>query len=498
MINEIIRNKEVLLRAAKSANWKTSRATQCVDRRFGGKQLPYDKRNIFNLAALSIKMDNIPDAEREAYFDSEVEKIIDAFEGLTDIKPYMEKLYSMVAVDENIDWSDEAQVENMFISLQTNQAISTMAPDFPKETIELYQTHEEIKRIDGLICKSDMLYFKVGELLMQTDFYDQINKLIPIGLIKGGFYGTPTTKMEIEVTERVLNETANRNGTILLDAAINDHAKKFFFGKPVEMYNPYDNTLYNEDQYAKDYLSALEFAARHSSIEQLTIKTLNKGDEDCEFDYHSLLRINGKSLSELRQDLKREKNLYGENAEFALGKMLRNALTDGKSLVTMTRLTPSADGRMRIEHKELKVDLDRLNEIDRKENHYNFFRRWLDKIGWWKIQRFPTNARRDANQEKLKNDPKYQSSMRALEDKVEEIYNGINPKDVGAKSLVTAIPKITREEAIPAQQLGEQVASNEGQREQVVGIELENEKKIPLEPVKESDDKVLTNEIKTK
>ena len=492
MITRMINNKEVILRAAANAKWKTDRATQCLNKRLAGKQVIYDKRNILNLAALSIDLNNIPDDKKEEYYDSEVEKIIDAFEGLTDIKPYMDKMYSLVAVDENIDWSNERQVENLLVSLQTNQALSTMSADFPKQTMELYKTHEDVKRVDEIICKSDILSYKVGAMMMKLDFHDQINKLIRIGLTPTSHYGTPASLIETEVTEMVMRGHFSGNNTIMLDAAINEQAKNFFFGKSVEMLNPYDGTLTDSDSYGKCYLSAIEVAARKSAIEQLTITTLKVAD-DYEFGYGNLLCINGKNINQIRNELK-QKGLFGEDAEFAMGKILRDALTDGKSIVTTTRLTPAADGRMKIEHKELKVDLDKLNDIDRKENHYNVFRRFLDRIGLWKIQRFPTNEQREANQAKMRNETKYQDSMRALEDKVFNIYNvtnQINPEKLGHKFLITAIPKITRDDVTLDKQAGAPVNETEPTRVNITDIKLDNEKELSVEPPKELNDRVV-------
>lgn len=496
MVTQMINNKAVLLRAAQNANWKIERATQCVTKYFGGNLPIYDHRNILNLAALSINFDNVPQGEREAYFDKEVVKIIDAFEG-NGRADCMQQMYSLIATDGNIDWSNEAQVENFLVSLLTNQALNTMTYDFPKETFEFCKTHEDVKLIDELVARSDVFSYKAGEMLMQLDCYEDINKLIPLGLKKGGLYGSPATKIETELTEMVWNETAQGKNTITLDATINEHSKNFFFGKPVEMRNPNDGTITDSNEYAKYYLLGLtESVIKHSAIEQMTIKTLQAGS-GYELEFDDLLCINGKPISAFRDEL-RKKGIFGENAQFAVGKMLRDALTDGKSVVTTTRFNPAADGTMRIEHKEIKVDLNKLNEIDRTQNHHNIFRRLLDRIGLWKIQRFPTNEQRDANQAKIKNDTKYVESLRAIENRVFDIYNNINPQKLGHKFLTTAIPRITREEAVPDKQVSKPVTQDTVQREQIVGIKLDNEKNVNLEPIKERSDKILTNENKTK
>lgn len=496
MITQMMNNKQVILRAAASANWKKERASKCVNKYFAGNMPVYDHRNILNIAALSIDMSAVPQSEREAYFDAEVVKIIDAFEGKTDIKPYMEKMYSLIAVDDNIDWSNEAQVENLLVSLLTNQALNTMTYDFPKETIDLYKTRENLKRIDEIVNKSDIFYNKICAKMTELDFHEQINKLVPVGLKKTGMYLAPETQIETEITEMVWRNNGKENNTVMLDAAINEHAKNFFFGKEVQMYHPVNGSMVDTNEYAKCYLLGVTQAAKHSAIEQMTIVTLTAGS-GYEMDYDDLTHINGKSISELRGELK-QKGIFGENAQIALGKMLRDALTDGKSVVTTTRFSPAADGTMRIEHKEVKVDLNKLNEIDRKETRYNPIRRFLDTIGLWKIQRFPTNEQRDAKQAKVKQDPNYVNSMRALEDKVFDVYNNINLQKIGRKFLTTAIPKITREEVTEDKQITEPTVSNEITREPIPNIVLDDNKNIEIEPPKETEPKVRGIDSKVK
>ena len=500
MLEEMIRNKEVILRAAAAAKWKTDRATQYVDRRLGGDQRIYDKRNMFNLAALIIDVSGVPENEREEYFDREVEKIFDAYEGLSDRKPIIKSMYDNVCTDENIDWSDERQVERLLTSIQINQALSTMAQDFPADMLALYPTHEERRRVDNIVAESDMFYMRISGQLVQLDFKAEIEELIPIGLTqKGCTYGSPSNQVETEIGRAVNTADANGSDTIILDSTVNENSKNYFFGKPIAMYHSSVDGVFDEDEYAKNYFKLLASGCKHSALEQLMINTVERADDEAEFDSGSLLFINGKSINDLRNELRannRERgNFYVENL---LGKMFRDALTDGKSVVSLMRMDYSADGKISFKHQDVKADLDKLNKVDREENHHNIFRRFLDWTGIWKIQRFPTNAQRDAAQAKLKNDPKIQNALRAAEDNVVKIYNSIRQDRAGAKNLVHTIPKLERVEAEPSRQIEEPTTSKDAVREHIPGIELDNEKNVSVEPPKEINAQVTTKEPQTK
>ena len=94
----------------------------------------------------------------------------------------------------------------------------------------------------------------------------------------------------------------------------------------------------------------------------------------------------------------------------------------------------------------------------------------------------------------MRNDTKYQDSMRAIEDKVFNIYNvtnQINPEKLGHKFLITAIPKITRDDVTLDKQAGAPVNETEPTRINITDIKLDNEKELSVEPPKELNDRVI-------
>jgi hypothetical protein len=243
-------------------------------------------------------------------------------------------------------------------------------------------------------------------------------------------------------------------------------------------------------------LAALVFAPRHSTVEQTIVNTVQSCDEEENFYYEDMLFINGRSITELRDEWKK-KNPHYElyyDPDKAMGQMIRDALTDGKSMVTMARMSLDANGEMRFNHKEIKVDLDALNKIDREQTHYNPIRRFLNWVGIWKIQRFSTNAERDARQAKVKNSSKFQNTLRAHEKKVLDTYNNVDPKKVETKPLKQQFPKITHGENTVEKQTEVKLLDNSSLREPIINIVLDKtEKDIPIEQPKEIGDKQLTN-----
>ena len=109
---EILKNREVLINAAKHVQWKTTRAQAFFKKRGG-----YDHRNFFDLAPLLIDVSDKPEAEREAYYLAELEKMSEAFNTPGALKPYIERMYKSTATDVNIDWSNQKQIEKILCSL---------------------------------------------------------------------------------------------------------------------------------------------------------------------------------------------------------------------------------------------------------------------------------------------------------------------------------------------------------------------------------------------
>jgi hypothetical protein len=104
------------------------------------------------------------------------------------------------------------------------------------------------------------------------------------------------------------------------------------------------------------------------------------------------------------------------------GKAFRDALCAG-SVISVMRPNMLPGGKVAFSYQEVKVNLDKLNELERNEKH-NVFRRILDYFGIWKIQpKYPSNEQREAMQAEFKSSAEYRNSMKAAEKKFIDTYN---------------------------------------------------------------------------
>lgn len=490
MLEEIIRqNRTAVLRAAENLQWKTKLAGRIKYQRLGGAERSYDDRNIDNLAPMLIDVSDKTGAERENYFREETEKIIDAYEGKGDISPYIKRMYDEIFLTSDIDWSDERQIERMFSTLKISQALATMFKDFKEETYKLYNTREEQERLDAIIGKSYMLFFEIGEAIKKAGLAPEIEEHIQIGLKERAGLVTNTTIVKKDSCSDIYDAAiAGEYKNITVDPTRSENMTKFFLKQDFTLFED-DGFEFTQDDYAREYINSLSQAGQFTTLEQFAIRgAINGGDGD--FEYRDLLFINGKSMAEISKEQSR--NQY-EGDKLA-GKILRDALTDGKSVVTLLRASCTRDGKMKFHHQNVSVDLDKLNDIDRNTTKYNFIRRFLDKYGIWKIQKYPTNAERDAKQAKLGGISKHESTIRKTEDRIIELYNSNKPT-TDNRVLVSLIPKVMRFDPEAEKQNGEPTLENE-KRERIEHIDLTaGEPKTETSPKVESGAKSLDNTV---
>jgi glycosyltransferase involved in cell wall biosynthesis len=138
--------------------------------------------------------------------------------------------------------------------------------------------------------------------------------------------------------------------------------------------------------------------------------------------------IDGKSLKDIYEEqlniLKNTDTRTPErDANRAMSKILRDSLTDGHSVVSVVRPNLAADGKVSFTHQEVKVDLDKLNKIERNEKH-NAFRRALDYLRIYKIKpKYASNASRDERQSNYKNTADYKNMLASVEKKFIDTFN---------------------------------------------------------------------------
>ena len=492
-------NSEALRRGFERAKWKQEATLEYFKNANYRKEIgfSFDFRDMYSVIPLIIDISGVWDRseeEKKEYFISELKKIEAAFitpgpvKGMPDprrVKPYIRQMYDTILTDESsIDWDNEADIENMFCSLSTTQAIGTMMEKFPKEIIELYPTKEESKELDIISAKS---YFTSEKLRNALVVFD-------VDLLKDLGLGSQRSEdlsslLDADVVLAFADATTNGSDVAVIDLTKSVVAKKFFLGNPFSIENISNDPnepagQYTDNEAARHYLESITRTSTKSAIEYMTVKAV-QNDES--YTDASFLFINGKPVQELIDEKVNNENMRGMHARIAVGKMLRDAMTDGKSVVSLMRPLITADGKASFTHQEIKVDLDELNRIERKENH-NAFRRFLDYIGLWKLQpKFATNDNRDARQAEEKNKPEYKAALRAAEERFVKTYNEValnKPTD----RLLGSIPHITLEENANENQ-AEAVEEIEQVRESIVVNEaVEEEKKAPLEAIMEEEE----------
>lgn len=496
-------NLEVLKKARESFDWKLSTArevTASVPNPFKIKNIgsTFDVRYPEDIASLIVDMSGVPENEREAYYRKQVEQIAKAFFTLDEktnlpypeaIEPYIKQVYEKMTTTEDINWDSVEEVERLLATEKASQSFATFVTDFPGVFFKLYPTPDDIRRIDNLTAKSSLICHDARIFLGSNsatvtnsdkrDFIIQSNNSFENELIS-------------ELGHRVIDARIKGDDDIHLDTSVSDLTKKYFLDKPFE----FDNggaLPYNNDSYAKDYLMYLARSYKHTSVEQVSDDVISKAPDYDTSEYDHLY-INGKSVRDSIRDLEKQ-GCKGFAAQVAVGKQLKNALTDGKSIVTMMRVVTAAGGKTEFSHQEIKIDLDKLNQVDKKETNYSRFRRFLDRMHIWKIQRFKSNDARDAAQAKLRSSEKFQKALREAEDKFINRYNSDEVQDKLTRAnpaLAEVIPKIVRAEEFEKNKQME----NDSARVPLGKIDLEANKTVKLEPKHDHQDKTLSNDQK--
>ena len=504
-------NIDVLNQARRNVNRKISLARQGtgrVPKPFGKKidengneiiiPAAFDVRHPTDIASLIIDTTNVPEEEREAYFLNQTEQIVRAFYTLDEktnkpypdaIKPYIKMVYDKMTCDTNINWDSVEDVERLLATMQASQSFATLVQDFPSVIFDLYPTVEEISRLDNLTAKSSLI---VHDALIALDDKPNPDPDVEPGMASfnnSGNNDTFVNRMISELGHPLFDARLTRSDVIYIDAVASDFTKKHFLDEPFEFDNEY---LYTNHNYSKDYLECFSRSYKQTSVEQMPDKAIEEAIDDSFFLYERLF-INGKSIRDSIRELQEEQNYSAYDAQAIAGKMLTNALTDGKSIVTMMQVVTAKDGMTEFRHQEVKVDLDQLNRVDREETNYSLFRRFLDWAHIWKIQRFKSNDDRDAAQEKMRNSEEFKNALRAAENKFIDRYNSEEvQKEIARKNpaMAEAIPRMVRAEDVEK----EKPIANDSERVNLTDIENDLKTVVSVEPKHEEPDKKLSNE----
>jgi hypothetical protein len=466
------KNHEAFMTAIERSHQLYKWAEEVQMKRGKNPLIKYDERNLFSLAMLITDMSGVAEENREKYFKAEYTKIHQAFDTSDPnqpnrpdpqkIKPYVEKMYQSVLTDlDNIDCDDPTQIQWSIHSFLSTQMLSTIIEDYPAECMDFFPTHADRARVDAICVRAYAL-----QLQMQKSLYEE-------KLNVEEYFKTIGKNMSFYANQSILEEqqhgifdaTLQKKDFVMLDPAVSDTTAKFFMKKPLMAFDDYaDNqgpVTVDENAYAKHYVDQLAAVPLNTAFSYQILNAAVDGSSILEKE--DILVINGKPLSQIYREQKVD-GIHWQGEREAAGRILRDALLNGEP-VTVLNLSVSKDGKVEFQNKDIRLDLDKLNQLDREQNH-NIIRRALDTIGLWPIPpKYPSNKVRDEKLSAALENPDsvHQKQVKAIEDELIQAYNNIDrSKSSSARfGCATVIPKLTREEVKTSQRSADTETSKE-------------------------------------
>ena len=461
----------------------------------------FDHREAHTVAALLIDISSVadqPENVKKDFYLAALKRFEQEFVRSKDPQTkhrFMEELCGGLATSIDIDWNDAAAIDHIICSLKAQQAPGTTAEKVPFEIFSPYTTKEAVQRLEGISIRNLSRVQKCANALAAK--YRNLGKLI-----KHTDCEYPGYRLRMDIAERIQEGMDNGTNVISIDPTASRIMKDYFldnqFDVVTEKPDPVnegeiETTHCTEQDVMQDFMEGIYEVSKSCINEQRLVGGyLQKGKRS------DLLSIDGKTMTEI---INEKKEALGDPhaALVAAGETLRAALRDGKSVVSLMRANILAGGKVAFTHQEVKVDLDKLNKLERKEN-YSAFRRALDLFKIYKIKpKYPSNAQRDENQNRVKSGLEYTRWKKDAEKKFIDTYNEISKEkraeeDERAKKygeaardkMFQAFPEISN--AADEKEFGNasQSISNAEGRERVGSIsnELVDDKKIEFsEPI---------------
>lgn len=464
---------------------------------------PFDDRHPTDLASFVIDTSSFPKDKKEELFTDAATELTRAFYTLdknTDmpypeaIKPYIKRMYENAErLLNNIDWDNAEYVAELLAADKASQSFATLVKDFPGIIYDIFPNVEDVRRIDAITGKLTTVLYELSLCCRQNPSPELVkaNPAKAEALAVLSFEDT----FEPEVVHPVFDARLKGSSTIMLDALASDKSINYFLKKDFEFTD--DGITHNSDYYAQVYIDRLATAYKKTSIEQIPENALAQSRRQHSLHYDRMF-INGRSITQIIGDIRKKK---GEDCpmyvvEPIVGKMLRDALTDGKSIVTMMQVVTAKDGKTEFRHDEVKVDLDALNRVDKERTNYSRFRRFLDEKGIFKIRKYKTNEARDAAQAKMRNSKKFQKALRAAEDNMLIAYNSDEMRkklEEDYPHMAEALPKFVRAEEL---EKNKQVEQQNPDRYPLPGLAQDLNSTAKVEPKPEIKDKTLEHGTK--
>ena len=391
----------------------------------------FDHREISRLISLIVDMGPVEGQTEEAqreYFNEQIRDIEQNFILSNDINtklPYIRRLYERAATTNDIDWDNPAEIDNLLCSVAAQQMLGTVMERMTAEVMAVFNTKDEVTRLDNISISNYANMMNMQNYLLRHD--RRINEGIEVGANDTESYNS---RIATAIFLPFAEATKNGSNVVNIDPSKVDVLKKHFLGDEFEIHydepvNPNDpenkevfHMTYNSNDTSKDFLTSL-FSVWSGTVNEL----LAVRETYPEQERNKLLFINGRTVFDLVSEKIQKDGMTSQQANIAVGKMLRDAMTDGRSIVSLMRPTLIEGGQMSFVHQEVKIDLDALNKMERNEKH-NVFRRALDFVGIWKIKpKFSSNQEREAQQQIMRADETYKQAFKNAENEFIDTFN---------------------------------------------------------------------------
>lgn len=392
----------------------------------------FDHRDMTALATLLIDITDVigqPDSVIEAHFRSQLKELENNFiltKNPETRLPYLKKLYEKAATHYDIDWDDPKQIDNLFSSLLVQQTLGTMVDRLTSEVMSMFLSKEGAKKVDDLISLknfANMMDFQNMVIRYDPDLCTNLD--LRTEDLDASRYGNRITR---PIVLAFAEATEKNSDEVVIDPTKLDVIKKHLLGDTFDIeYQAPDIT--EEGAFTTEHFDSNDMATSFMiSLYTISGKTLNEhmtvngAYGTSEIDKAELLLIDGQPLSDIIKHLREKENMDHKSSLEKAGNILRDALTDGHSVVSLMRPRMTEGGKIDFTHQLINVDLDKLNLIERNEKH-NVFRRALDYVGIWRIKKYASNEERKEIQDEKRFSKEYLSRIRSLEEKFVSKYN---------------------------------------------------------------------------
>ena len=499
-------NREALVEGIQRALWKIELGKKYFNEIVNYKIKDvafFDHREAPTVAALLIDISSVADkpedVKRKFYLD-ELEKFEQEFVLSNDAETkhsFMEKLCGALATSIDIDWNDEAAIDHIICSLKAQQTPGTTAEKVPFEIFSAYTTMEGVQRLEGISIRNLSQIQKCANALAAK--HRDLGKMISHTDAE-----YPGYRLRMDIAEIIQEGIDNGTNVISFDPTASRIMKDYFLDNefdivtekpsPFEDDDQIETTHYTEENVMQDFMEGIYEVSKCCINEQRLVGGyLQKGKRS------DLLSIDGKTMTEIINEKKTELGGDSHAASVAARQFLRDALRDGKSVVSLMRANVLAGGKVVFTHQEIKVDLDKLNKLERKEKH-NAFRRALDFFKIYRIKpKYPSNAQREANQKRVKESQKYQDWKKGAEKKFIDTYNEASKEKraseeelikkgkegVSRDTMFQAFPEVSNaENENELENIDQSINNNNRERLPSISFDLVDDKKIDSsEPV---------------